>query len=93
MIVLPNDPSITEKTSAEEVQSYLEKALSVKYPIIPEQDAKGKCIYIGKTEFAKSADAIVYLIHAGLPFTEDDKGYVKEHFAGKHMQNLFFVHM
>ncbi|MBQ2412504.1 MAG: dynamin family protein [Anaerotignum sp.] len=42
-------------------------------------------------EFAKSADAIVYLIHAGLPFTEDDKAYVKEHFAGKHMQNLFFV--
>ena len=42
-------------------------------------------------EFAKSADAIVYLIHACLPFTEDDKAYVKEHFAGKHMQNLFFV--
>ena len=42
-------------------------------------------------EFAKSADAIVYLIHAGVPFTEDDKAYVREHFAGKHMQNLFFV--
>jgi len=42
-------------------------------------------------EFAKSADAIVYLIHAGVPFTEDDKAYVREHFADKQMQNLFFV--
>lgn len=55
LIVLPGDHSITEQTAAEEVQSYLEKALGIKYAIVPEQDAKGKCIYVGKTDFAKNA--------------------------------------
>ena len=51
-IVLPQAPSITEQTAAKEVQSYLEKALGVRYPIVSEQEAVGKCIYIGKTEIS-----------------------------------------
>lgn len=41
--------------------------------------------------FAKSADAIVYLINATMPFQLEDKEYIAAHYAGKHMQNLFFV--
>lgn len=56
LLIVPNAPSIVEKTAAEEVQSYLEKSLGVKYPIALEAQAKGKCIYIGQTAFAESAN-------------------------------------
>lgn len=42
-------------------------------------------------DFAKSADAIVYLINATMPFQLEDKEYIAKHFAGQNMQNLFFV--
>lgn len=42
-------------------------------------------------DFAKNADAIVYLINATQPFQLEDKEYIARHFAGKNMQNLFFV--
>lgn len=42
-------------------------------------------------DFAKSADAIVYLINATQPFQQEDKAYIATHYAGKNMQNLFFV--
>lgn len=41
--------------------------------------------------FAKKASAIVYLISALQPFTDDDKEYIRKHFAGQNMKNLFFV--
>lgn len=56
LIVVPKSPAVTEQTAAEEVQSYLEKALGVKYPIVSESDAVGKCIYVGHTEYAKCAN-------------------------------------
>ena len=55
LIVMPNDPAVVEKTAAEELQSYLEKALDVKYPIVSEAEARGKGIYVGQTEFAANA--------------------------------------
>lgn len=42
-------------------------------------------------EFAKRADAIVHLINATQPFQQEDKAYIASHYAGKHMENLFFV--
>ena len=50
--------SETLRYAAEELAKYIEKALSVKLPIICECEASGKCIYVGTTEFAKNAGAI-----------------------------------
>ena len=41
--------------------------------------------------FASQADAIVHLINGTMPFVEGDKEYIANHYAGKHMRNLFFV--
>lgn len=41
--------------------------------------------------FAANASAIVYLINAVMPFTQDDKDYIERTFAGKQMKNLFFI--
>lgn len=41
--------------------------------------------------FAQKASAIVFLINATMPFTYEDKQYIKSHFAGQGMRNLFFV--
>ena len=41
--------------------------------------------------FAKEANAIVYMICALTPFQQDDNKYIADHFAGKHMKNVFFV--
>lgn len=41
--------------------------------------------------FAKKASAIVFLINATMPFTDDDKKYIAAHFANKELKNLFFV--
>ena len=57
-IVIPRNADIVEKTAAEELSKYIELALSVKLPIVCEGTAEGKCIYVGTTEFAKSANAI-----------------------------------
>ncbi len=57
-IVVPENTSIVEKTAAEELCIYIEKALSVKLPVVPEKDAEGKCIYVGNTEFAKKRNVI-----------------------------------
>ncbi len=57
-IVIPDNAHIVEKTAAEELAKYIEKALSVKLPIICECSSSGKCIYVGTTEFAKAAGAI-----------------------------------
>lgn len=51
-IVIPKNAHIIEKTAAEELASYLEKALGAKLPIVSEENFSGKGIYIGKTEFA-----------------------------------------
>ncbi len=42
-------------------------------------------------EFAAKANAVVYLINADMPFTDEDKQYIKEHYAGRGLKNLFFV--
>lgn len=54
-IVIPDDAHIVEKTASEELVNYIEKALSVKLPIVNEKKASGKCIYVGQTEYAKAA--------------------------------------
>lgn len=41
--------------------------------------------------FAKKASAIVYLINAVQPFTDEDKKYIKSHYAHKEIRNVFFV--
>lgn len=41
--------------------------------------------------FAQKASAIVFLINATMPFTYEDKQYIKSHYANKSMRNLFFV--
>lgn len=42
-------------------------------------------------KFAGKASAIVYLINATMPFTDEDKKYIKGHYAGRGLKNLFFV--
>ncbi len=42
-------------------------------------------------EFAAKANAVVYLINADMSFTDEDKQYIKEHYAGRGLKNLFFV--
>ena len=41
--------------------------------------------------FAEKASAVVYLINATMPFMEEDKIYIKDHYAGRGLKNLFFV--
>lgn len=41
--------------------------------------------------FAQKASAIVFLINATMPFTYEDKEYIKSHFANQGMRNLFFI--
>ena len=57
-IVLPKNAHTVEKTAAEELSKYIEKALSVKLPIICECEASGKCIYVGTTDFAKASNVV-----------------------------------
>ena len=57
-IVIPCDAHIVEKTAAEELVNYIEKALSVKLPTVRECEADGKCIYVGHTEYAKKNNVI-----------------------------------
>lgn len=42
-------------------------------------------------EFAKNASAIVHLINSTAAFQLEDKEYIKTHYAGRHMKNIFFV--
>ncbi len=42
-------------------------------------------------KFADKASAIVYLINATMPFADEDKKYIKGHYAGRGYKNLFFV--
>lgn len=42
-------------------------------------------------DFLQKADAIVHLINSTMAFQEDDKAYIADHYANKHMKNLFFV--
>ncbi len=42
-------------------------------------------------KFADKASAIVFLVNATMPFTDEDKQYIKSHFANRGMRNLFFV--
>lgn len=42
-------------------------------------------------KFADKASAIVYLINATQPFTDEDKEYIKGHYAGQGLRNVFFV--
>ncbi len=57
-IVVPENASIVEKTSADELCTYIGKALSVKLPVVSEKDAEGKCIYVGNTAFAKAKNVV-----------------------------------
>ncbi|MBR3848707.1 MAG: DUF4838 domain-containing protein [Oscillospiraceae bacterium] len=52
-IVIPRNADIVEKTAAEELSKYIELSLSVSLPTVSEDKADGKCIYIGRTEYAK----------------------------------------
>ena len=61
-IVIPDNPADVEKTAAEEVAAYLEKALCIKLPVILENEAKGKCIYIGhQTDSARLLQKHLFL--------------------------------
>ena len=40
-IVIPDNAHLVEKTAAEELQNYIEKALSVKLPVVSEGEAEG----------------------------------------------------
>lgn len=42
-------------------------------------------------EFAEHASAIVYMINSTQAFQLDDKEYIKSHYEGRHMRNVFFV--
>lgn len=41
--------------------------------------------------FAQKADALVFLINAGVALDKEDKDYIAAHFAKKQMKNVFFV--
>ena len=56
VIAVPESPSETERRAAGELQAYLQKALHVLLPILPEQSVTGKAFYIGHTAYAKTAD-------------------------------------
>lgn len=42
-------------------------------------------------DFAEKADAIVYMINATYAFDEEERKYIKEHFANRQKKNVFFV--
>ncbi len=52
-IAIPKDAHVIEKTASEELCNYIEKTLSISLPIVSENEADGKCIYVGHTEYAK----------------------------------------
>ena len=52
-IVIPDNAHAVEKTAAGELAEYIEKALSVKLPVLTEEKVSGKCIFVGQTKFAK----------------------------------------
>ncbi|MBR3848077.1 MAG: DUF4838 domain-containing protein [Oscillospiraceae bacterium] len=52
-IAIPKDAHVIEKTASEELCNYIEKTLSISLPIVSENEASGKCIYVGHTEYAK----------------------------------------
>ena len=52
-IVISENAHIVEKTAAEELQNYIEKALSVSLPVVSEKEAAGRCMFVGHTEYAK----------------------------------------
>lgn len=53
-IVLPENMTVVEKTAADELVDYIEKTFSVTLPVVTENKADGKCIYVGHTEYAKN---------------------------------------
>ena len=53
-IVLPENMTVVEKTAADELGDYIEKTFSVTLPVVTENKADGKCIYVGHTEYAKN---------------------------------------
>ena len=57
-IVIPENAHIVEKTASEELLNYIEKSLSIKLSIVSENEAEGKCIYVGHTEFAKKNNVL-----------------------------------
>lgn len=42
-------------------------------------------------EYLSKANAIIFLLNATAMFSVNEKEYIKENFAGKHLQNVFFV--
>ena len=57
-IVIPENSCVSEETAAGELVEYIEKSLSVKLPVLTEEKASGKCIFVGQTAFA-AANGIV----------------------------------
>ncbi len=53
--------------------------------------SNSKADTLAARKFADNANAIVYVINAVQPFTDEDKQYIKEHYAGRGFRNLFFV--
>lgn len=43
------------------------------------------------SQHPQAAKAVVHVIDATMPFTKIEEEYISEHYAEKHMQNLFFV--
>ena len=52
-IVVPNEPSIVEEYAAKEISDYFFKTAKIHMKTAHECDAKGKCIYLGYTDFAE----------------------------------------
>ena len=56
-------------------------------PGLEEANSRTKTTY----EYVPKANAIIFTLNATSLFTMLEKNYIAEHFAGKHMHNLFFV--
>ena len=54
-IAVPIRMAAVEETGAQELQSYLKKALGVELPIVAEEAVVQKAFYLGHTEYAKTA--------------------------------------
>lgn len=57
-IVLPVKPTVVEQTAAKELQEYLQKSTGVLIPVVAESNSVKKGIYVGATNYAKSAGAV-----------------------------------
>ncbi len=57
-IVITEEAAVVERTAAQELQAYVEKALGAKLSIVSEKDAEGKCIYVGQTAYALAAGVV-----------------------------------